>query len=114
MGHFADPVFLCRMNEGPLELLTENSMRVEEVEELLLDSVHNGFPVVESLTSRHLVGFVSRSDLVKSLGMLLPLPPILELRLAVHALQLVKCARGIDRQMSLGTYSAFREYWISI
>lgn len=43
-------------------------MRVEEVEELLQRSEHNGFPVVESLVSRHLVGFVSRMDLIKALG----------------------------------------------
>ncbi len=43
-------------------------MTVGQVEELLCASEHNGFPVVESLATRHLVGFVSRGDLVKSLG----------------------------------------------
>ncbi|VDM24636.1 unnamed protein product [Hydatigera taeniaeformis] len=44
-------------------------MRVKEVEELLQRSEHNGFPVVESLASRHLVGFVSRMDLIKALDL---------------------------------------------
>ncbi|EUB62026.1 H(+)/Cl(-) exchange transporter 4 [Echinococcus granulosus] len=66
---FASDIMHPRLSEGPLELLTENSMRVEEVEELLQRSDHNGFPVVESLTSRHLVGFVSRTDLVRALDL---------------------------------------------
>lgn len=65
---FASDIMHPRFGEGPLELLTENSMCLEEIEQLLQHSVHNGFPVVESLSSRHLVGFVSRSDLVKALG----------------------------------------------
>uniref|UniRef100_A0A5K3EIV6 Chloride channel protein n=1 Tax=Mesocestoides corti TaxID=53468 RepID=A0A5K3EIV6_MESCO len=66
---FAADIMHPRISEGPLELLTENSMTVGEIEELLRSSEHNGFPVVESLASRHLVGFVSRTDLVKSLGL---------------------------------------------
>ncbi|KAM3187722.1 hypothetical protein ACTXT7_001764 [Hymenolepis weldensis] len=66
---FASDIMHPRFGEGPLELLTENSMCLEEIEQLLQRSVHNGFPVVESLSSRHLVGFVSRSDLVKALDL---------------------------------------------
>lgn len=50
-------------------------MTVAEVEELLGTSQHTGFPVVESLSSHHLVGFVSRRDLVKSLRKYPPPPP---------------------------------------
>ncbi|KAL5970203.1 H Cl exchange transporter 4 [Taenia solium] len=66
---FASDIMHPRLSEGSLELLTENSMRLEEVEELLQRSEHNGFPVVESLASRHLVGFVSRMDLIKALDL---------------------------------------------
>nr|CDS26276.2 H(+):Cl() exchange transporter 4 [Hymenolepis microstoma] len=66
---FASDIMHPRISEGPLELLTENSMRLEEIEKLLQHSGHNGFPIVESLSSRHLVGFVSRGDLIKALGL---------------------------------------------
>ncbi|KAL7060464.1 hypothetical protein AAHC03_010286 [Spirometra sp. Aus1] len=58
-----------RPGEGPLELLTENTMTVDDVEELIYSSEHNGFPVVESIESRCLVGFVSRWDLVRALDL---------------------------------------------
>ncbi|KAM7535893.1 hypothetical protein Aperf_G00000093567 [Anoplocephala perfoliata] len=66
---FASDIMHPRLSEGPLELLTENSMHLEDIEQLLLRSEHNGFPVVESLSSRHLVGFVSRGDLIKALDL---------------------------------------------
>ncbi|VDN96011.1 unnamed protein product [Rodentolepis nana] len=66
---FASDIMHPRISEGPLELLTENSMRLEEIEQLLQQSSHNGFPIVESLSSRHLVGFVSRGDLIGALGL---------------------------------------------
>uniref|UniRef100_A0A183SGH7 Chloride channel protein n=1 Tax=Schistocephalus solidus TaxID=70667 RepID=A0A183SGH7_SCHSO len=58
-----------RPGEGHLELLTENTMTVDDVEEMLYSSEHNGFPVVESIESRCLVGFVSRWDLVRALDL---------------------------------------------
>lgn len=59
---------LSSPGEGHLEVLTENSMTLGEVEELLTVSEHNSFPVVESSATQHLVGFVSRWDLLKALG----------------------------------------------
>uniref|UniRef100_A0A0A9Z384 Chloride channel protein n=1 Tax=Lygus hesperus TaxID=30085 RepID=A0A0A9Z384_LYGHE len=47
----------------PLSVLTQDSMTVEDVEVLLKDTEHNGFPVVVSRESQYLVGFVLRRDL---------------------------------------------------
>ncbi|XP_060590742.1 H(+)/Cl(-) exchange transporter 4-like [Ruditapes philippinarum] len=38
-------------------------MSLEEIETLLKETEHNGFPVVVSLDSQYLVGFVTRRDL---------------------------------------------------
>ncbi|BES98410.1 Voltage gated chloride channel [Nesidiocoris tenuis] len=47
----------------PLSVLTQDSMTVEDIEVLLKDTEHNGFPVVVSRESQYLVGFVLRRDL---------------------------------------------------
>ncbi|XP_075230010.1 chloride channel protein 3 isoform X3 [Lycorma delicatula] len=47
----------------PLSVLTQESMTVDDVEALLKDTEHNGFPVVVSRESQYLVGFVLRRDL---------------------------------------------------
>jgi len=47
----------------PLNVLTQDSMTVDDVETLLKDTEHNGFPVVVSRESQYLVGFVLRRDL---------------------------------------------------
>ena len=47
----------------PLALLTQDSMSLGQVEELLETTDHNGFPVVVSMESQYLVGFVLRRDL---------------------------------------------------
>lgn len=47
----------------PLSVLTQDSMTVEDVEALLKETEHNGFPVVVSRESQYLVGFVLRRDL---------------------------------------------------
>ncbi|XP_073975098.1 chloride channel protein 3 isoform X4 [Rhodnius prolixus] len=53
---------IFRRNE-PLSVLTQDSMTVDDVEVLLKDTEHNGFPVVVSRESQYLVGFVLRRDL---------------------------------------------------
>jgi hypothetical protein len=47
----------------PLCYVTQDSMTVEDVEHLLKETEHNGFPVVISHESPFLVGFVLRRDL---------------------------------------------------
>jgi len=47
----------------PLSILTQDSMTVEDVEILLKETEHKGFPVVVSRESQYLVGFVLRRDL---------------------------------------------------
>ncbi|ODN00060.1 H(+)/Cl(-) exchange transporter 3 [Orchesella cincta] len=47
----------------PLCYVTQDSMTVEDVENLLKETEHNGFPVVISHESPFLVGFVLRRDL---------------------------------------------------
>uniref|UniRef100_A0ABD2X7I0 Chloride channel protein n=1 Tax=Trichogramma kaykai TaxID=54128 RepID=A0ABD2X7I0_9HYME len=46
-----------------LHVLTQDSMTVEDVENLLKETEHNGFPVIVSQESQYLVGFVLRRDL---------------------------------------------------
>ncbi|OXU20482.1 hypothetical protein TSAR_015626 [Trichomalopsis sarcophagae] len=46
-----------------LHVLTQDSMTVEDVENLLKETEHNGFPVIVSRESQYLVGFVLRRDL---------------------------------------------------
>uniref|UniRef100_A0A1B6C687 Chloride channel protein n=1 Tax=Clastoptera arizonana TaxID=38151 RepID=A0A1B6C687_9HEMI len=58
----AADVMQPKRNE-PLSVLTQDSMTVDEVESLLKDTEHNGFPVVVSRESQYLVGFVLRRDL---------------------------------------------------
>jgi len=47
----------------PLCYVTQDSMTVDDMESLLKDTEHNGFPVVVSHESPFLVGFVLRKDL---------------------------------------------------
>jgi len=49
-------------------VLTQDSMTVDDVEMLLKDTEHNGFPVVVSRESQYLVGFVLRRDLNLAIG----------------------------------------------
>lgn len=49
-------------------MLTQDSMTVEDVEGLLKETEHNGFPVVVSRESQYLVGFVLRKDLQLAIG----------------------------------------------
>ena len=50
-------------NNDPLHVLTQDSMTLNQVEEVLDQTDHNGFPVVVSMESQYLVGFVLRRDL---------------------------------------------------
>ena len=52
-----------KRNEPPLAVLTQDSMTIDDIDNLLKSTNHNGFPVVVSLESQYLVGFVSRKDL---------------------------------------------------
>lgn len=44
-------------------IITQDSMTLDDVEQLLRETDHNGFPVVVSRQSQYLVGFVARRDL---------------------------------------------------
>lgn len=55
-------LFVFRRNET-LAVITQDSMTVDDVETLLKDTEHNGYPVVVSKESQYLVGFVLRRDL---------------------------------------------------
>ncbi|XP_041358696.1 H(+)/Cl(-) exchange transporter 4-like isoform X2 [Gigantopelta aegis] len=59
----AADVMRPRRNDPPLCAITQDSMTVEEVENVLRNTEHNGFPVVVSRESQYLVGFVLRRDL---------------------------------------------------
>lgn len=46
-----------------MAVITEDSMTVDDIEALLKETEHNGYPVVVSKESQYLVGFVLRRDL---------------------------------------------------
>ncbi|XP_033221548.1 H(+)/Cl(-) exchange transporter 5 isoform X2 [Belonocnema kinseyi] len=58
----AADVMQPKRNEA-LHVLTQDSMTVEDMETLLKETEHNGFPVIVSKESQYLVGFVLRRDL---------------------------------------------------
>lgn len=51
-----------------LNVLTQSSMSLEDIEILLKETEHNGFPVVVSRESQYLVGYVLRRDLQLAFG----------------------------------------------
>ncbi|XP_035210904.1 H(+)/Cl(-) exchange transporter 3-like isoform X3 [Stegodyphus dumicola] len=59
----AADVMRPKRNEGPLCVITQDSMTVDNIETLLNTTDHNGFPVIVSTESQYLVGFVLRRDL---------------------------------------------------
>lgn len=62
-------IFLCifRRNET-LSVITQDSMTVDDIVNLLKETEHNGYPVVVSRESQYLVGFVLRRDLNLAIG----------------------------------------------
>ncbi|XP_076843491.1 H(+)/Cl(-) exchange transporter 5 [Brachyhypopomus gauderio] len=63
----ASDVMRPRRSDPPLSVITQDGMSVDEVEGLISDTSYSGFPVVVSLESHRLVGFVLRRDLVISI-----------------------------------------------
>lgn len=65
----ASCTFFCliRRNET-LSVITQDSMTVDDVDQLLKETEHNGYPVVVSRESQYLVGFVLRRDLNLAIG----------------------------------------------
>ncbi|MGH0136395.1 UNVERIFIED_CONTAM: hypothetical protein FKN15_030626, partial [Acipenser sinensis] len=57
-----------RRNDPPLTVLTQDGLKVEDVETLISETTYSGFPVVVSRESQRLVGFVLKRDLVISIG----------------------------------------------
>ncbi|KAK9892262.1 hypothetical protein WA026_019063 [Henosepilachna vigintioctopunctata] len=51
-----------------LSVITQDSMTVDDIETLLKETEHNGYPVVVSRESQYLVGFVLRRDLNLSIS----------------------------------------------
>ena len=56
-----------RRNEG-LAVITQDSMTIDDIEVLLKDTEHNGYPVVVSRENQYLVGFILRKDLNLAIG----------------------------------------------
>ncbi|KOB76585.1 Chloride channel protein 3 [Operophtera brumata] len=63
----AADVMQPKRNES-LSVITQDSMAVDDLEALLKETEHNGYPVVVSKESQYLVGFVLRRDLNLALG----------------------------------------------
>ncbi|KAJ8266029.1 hypothetical protein GJAV_G00125110 [Gymnothorax javanicus] len=56
-----------RQGEPPLAVLTEEGMTVGDAEALIANTSYSGFPVIVSVESQRLVGFVQRRDLIISI-----------------------------------------------
>jgi AGAP005777-PA len=54
--------------DPPLMVITQDSMVVDDLDVLLKNSEHNGYPVIVSKESQYLVGFVLRKDLHMALS----------------------------------------------
>ncbi|ESN92810.1 hypothetical protein HELRODRAFT_108181 [Helobdella robusta] len=57
-----------RGHDHHLCTVTQDSMTVGDIETILRDTDHNGFPVIVSRESQFLVGFVLRRDLIIAIG----------------------------------------------
>jgi chloride channel 3/4/5 len=64
----AADVMKPRPNEGPVSVLTQDGMTVHDVDVLLKETTHSGYPVVVSHESQYLVGYVLRRDLKIAIG----------------------------------------------
>lgn len=53
-----------------MNVITQDSMTVDDIEMLLKETEHNGYPVVVSRENQYLVGFVLRRDLNLAIGKL--------------------------------------------
>lgn len=62
--------FFHRRNET-LSVITQDSMTIDDIVNLLKETEHNGYPVVVSKESQYLVGFVLRRDLNLAIGELI-------------------------------------------
>lgn len=49
-------------------MITQDSMTIDDIEVLLKDTEHNGYPVVVSKENQYLVGFIARRDLNLAIG----------------------------------------------
>ncbi len=56
-----------------MRVITQDSMTVGDIEQLLHETHYSGFPVVVTLESQFLVGFVTRRDLELAIGERSPL-----------------------------------------
>lgn len=61
-------IFIYFRRGESLNVLTQDSMTIYEIEALMKNTEHNGFPVVVSQESQYLVGFVLRRDLMLAIG----------------------------------------------
>uniref|UniRef100_A0A914V2R4 CBS domain-containing protein n=1 Tax=Plectus sambesii TaxID=2011161 RepID=A0A914V2R4_9BILA len=52
-----------RPGDPPLRVITQDTMTVGDLEQLLRDTDYNGFPIVVNEQNHFLVGFVTRRDL---------------------------------------------------
>jgi chloride channel 3/4/5 len=59
----AADVMRPRPTEPPLSVFTQEGMNLNEVELILKETTHTGYPVVVSKESQYLVGYVLRRDI---------------------------------------------------
>ena len=57
-----------KLGDPPLAVLTEDSLTVGDLQKVLRNTSHTGFPVVVSESSQYLIGFVTRNDLTVALN----------------------------------------------
>ncbi|XP_033127501.1 H(+)/Cl(-) exchange transporter 3-like isoform X3 [Anneissia japonica] len=64
----AADVMRPRRSDPPLSSLTQESMSVEEIENIITETTYNSYPVIVSAESQRLVGLVYRRDLTRAIA----------------------------------------------
>lgn len=64
----AGDVMYPQSGDDPLVVLKQDSMTVQEIEDVLANSKYNGYPVIGGNDQMHVMGFVTRKELKIALG----------------------------------------------
>ena len=73
----AADVMRPRPTEPPLSVFTQEGMNLNEIELILKETTHTGYPVVVSKESQYLVGYVLRRDIQIAIRMFICLNALL-------------------------------------
>lgn len=64
----AGDVMYPQSGDSPLVVLKQDSMTIREIEDVLANSAHNGYPVTSGNDNTYVMGFVTRKELKIAIG----------------------------------------------